>query len=401
MGSGHTPHNSASTDAVDLFAPANGQDDFAQLKGQFLASLNHELRTPLSGVLGMIDLLLETRLDEEQREYAGTVRECAAQLLETLNCVLDYSALSAGNFRTEESEFLLRPLLESIIEDSRPRAKAKGLRLVADLQDTLPETVVGDDRHLRQCLVQLLRNAVKFTNKGQVELLARVESLSGSRLWLRLDVADTGIGIPPQKLKLIFESFRQLDSGLSRNYTGLGLGLALAEKTVTLMHGEIDVGSEPGVGSTFTIRLPLRMTPVRPGPHLVTRPPGLGRRHRVLVVDDNQIAQQVVARILQRADYEVTVASGGVEGVDLAIRSQYDVILMDLQMPGLDGLAATRTIREVAGYEHIPIVAVTANYSDQDRELCHSAGMQSFLSKPIQKDLLLSTIRGLLAEHVA
>ncbi len=385
-----------------LAAPSQA-NEYDQLKGQFLASLNHELRTPLSGVLGMTDLLLETRLDSEQEEYVQTVRECAAQLLETLNSVLDYSALSAGSLRTEESEFALRTLVESIAADFLPSAQLKGLKITIDWAKGLPDTFVGDERCLRQILQHLVRNSVKFTTRGQIEIKVRLEPGADQPANVRFEVSDTGIGIPPEKLKMIFESFRQLDSGLARNYAGLGLGLALTEKLVRLMRGEIRVSSKPGAGSVFVVKIPLRLPhhPIasiplpsdsgRVAAGLPTRPA------RILVVDDSRIAQQVVGHVLGRANYQIGYASSGEAAVGAASTSRYDLILMDLQMPGIDGIAATKLIRDIPGYDRTPILALTANYSDEHRILCQQLGMQGFLGKPIEKEQLLAAVRQSLA----
>ncbi|MBM3736063.1 MAG: hypothetical protein FJW39_09780, partial [Acidobacteria bacterium] len=196
-------------------------EEMEKLKGHFLASLNHELRTPLSGVIGMTDLLLETQLDEEQREYVGTVRECAAQLFETLNCVLEYSSLTAGTSKVSENEFPVAVMLQALMDEFRPRAMAKGLKTTCQFADKLPELIEADDRLIRKAIEHLLRNAVKFTSSGEVRLTARLDWTNSPRPFLRVDVSDTGIGIPQGKLRVIFESFQQLDNGLARSYAGL------------------------------------------------------------------------------------------------------------------------------------------------------------------------------------
>ena len=390
-----TPLSAGNADGPVFAGPSVSELD--QLKGQFLASLNHELRTPLSGVLGMVDLLRETKLDNEQSDYVKTIGECASLLLETLNSVLDYSALSAGNFRLEDSEFHLEALLASVAAEMHSRVDAKGLQLNLVVDPTLPETVIGDERYLRQLLLHLLRNAVKFTQLGRVDLQVHLESVAGGLVWIRVEVVDTGIGIPREKLKLIFESFRQLDSGLARNYTGLGLGLALSDKIVTLMGGEIAVSSQPGSGSTFSVRIPVRLPPALASKfahHGRPREAEQAVVHRhILVVEDNKIAQQIVAHVLDRAGYVYSLADDGESAVEMAAERAYDLIFMDLQMPGMDGLEATRRIRELAGYETVPILAFSANYSDEHRALCQKLGMQGFVAKPIQKDDLIGAVR--------
>ncbi|MCC6585172.1 MAG: response regulator [Bryobacterales bacterium] len=372
------------------------RSEYDQLKVQFLASLSHELRTPLNGVVGMSEMLLETGLDEEQQEYVQILRECAGQLSETLNSVLDYAALSAGDFAIEETEFHLRSLLDSVADEIRPRAEAKGLLLVTAFDRAMPETLIGDARYLRQLILHLLRNAVKFTPQGHVELKVDIEPIYGVRVSMRISVKDTGIGIPPEKLRTIFESFRQVDNSLSRNHNGLGLGLALAEKITTLLRGEIQVDSQPGKGSTFAVRVPFRVPTASLG--MQAFPADNGRAlaaglRRVLVVDDNKIAQQVVKHILERAHYEVACADSGEDALQMAKRDQFDVVIMDLKMPGLDGFATTTKLRQVPGFQSVPVIAMTANFSDQDRTFSQTLGMQGFLVKPIQKEDLLNSLR--------
>jgi CheY-like chemotaxis protein/two-component sensor histidine kinase len=366
---------------------ANG---FEQLKGQFLASLNHEIRTPLSGLIGMSDLLAETELSAEQIDYLNGIQECAKQLLDTLNKVLDYSSLSAGLLRLEESEFHVGQVLEGVAAEAAGKAAAKGLKLLFRIEEGIPETAIGDARHLRQAVSHLVGNAVKFTSGGEVEIHVAYEPLSGGRMMLLVTVRDTGPGIDEEKLKLLFESFRQLEGGLARRHAGLGLGLALVERLARLMHGEITVDSRPGEGSSFTLIVPVRL-PATAAP-LRSRK-GLRRSgRRVLMVDDNKIAQRLVEHILGRAGYEVHFADGGEHGIRKASEGRFDLILMDLQMPDMDGLSATRLIRQLPGCEHIPVLAMTANYSDEYRSLCDQVGMQGFLCKPFNKEELLRVV---------
>src|SRR6266851_4516986 len=277
------PFNSAL--AVDARQSPPGELD--QLKGMFLASLNHEIRTPLSGILGMTDLLLETQLDDEQREYVNAARLCAESLFEILNATLEYSSLEAGQCSLEESEFNLKETLEAALSQHALKSEAKGLRLISTFDSALPETMLGDAPRLRQLLGHLIANAVKFTPAGTVELRALLDRQPGGNS-LIVEVRDTGIGIPPDRLDAILESFRQVESGLSRGYPGLGLGLALARKLTSLMQGRINVVSVPGSGSTFTVHLPLRQ-PADASPEV----PGLHACGVVLAVDDNPIGLTV------------------------------------------------------------------------------------------------------------
>ena len=364
--------------------------DFDILKGQFLAGLNHELRTPLSGVIGMTDLLAETTLQGEQVEYVEAIRECAAQLLEALNALLDYSAISAGHTQAQNVEFALLDLLENLASDASAKAQAKGLRLITDWDSTLPESIIGDERYLRQILHQLLRNAIKFTARGEIRVSADVEAgPSGGRL--RVQIVDTGIGIPEDKLRLIFQAFRQLDCGLARAYSGLGLGLALSDRLIRVMGGEIAVESTLGRGATFTIRLPLAIPMTAGKPLPITNRDR--RRPLILVVEDSKISQRVVEHILERAECDVLIADNGESGIRLVATRPIDLVLMDLQMPGMDGFAASTAIRNLPGGHDIPILALTANYSDEHRAICREVGMQGFLSKPINREELMSALQ--------
>ena len=360
-------------------------EDLRDVQGQFLASLNHEIRTPLSGILGMTDLLLETPLTDDQREYVGATRLCAENLLEILNVTLEYSALSANHISRDETEFSLRDALQGVLGEFAAKAEAKGLRLVRTLDSSLPEMVVGDPLRLRQILSHLVANGIKFTREGQVEVSASATAGTDRHVTVTLLVEDTGIGIAPDHLAEIFESFRQLETGLSRNHGGLGLGLAVAQKLIALLDGSIAVDSELGKGSTFTVTLPFRL-PMETGPRL---PEVKKSRGRVLVVDDNSIAQTIASHALRRQSFEVECAGDGRLALEAASRIRFDVILMDLQMPGWDGFETMEQIRQLPGYRETPIIAVTANCSDDYRARTVRCGMQDFLAKPVRtRDLV-------------
>jgi CheY-like chemotaxis protein len=370
--------NPASPEEVNQ--PAGELD---RLKTLFLASLNHEIRTPLSGILGMADLLLETTLDDEQREYVATARLCAENLFEILNATLEYSALAAGQLTLDESEFHLKETLEAAFSQQVAKANAKGLRLFLTVDAALPETIVGDAPRLRELLGHLIGNAIKFTHTGSVQLVVlRNRQADGD--WLLAEVRDTGIGIPPGKLESIFESFRQVESGLARSYAGLGLGLALARKLAALMQGEIHVASTLGSGSTFTVKLPLRLPA-----ELAAEGPAVRKAHAqtpaaVLAVEDNPVGLVVLRHTLERHGVHVDCATTGRVALDIAAKRRYDLVLMDLQMPEMDGLETTAQLRKLPGYESVPILALTANSSDELRERCRQQGMQAFLSKPLE-----------------
>jgi CheY-like chemotaxis protein len=370
-------------------------DTLRDVQAEFLASLNHELRTPLSGILGMTDLLLETSLTEDQREYAGATRVCAENLLEILNVTLEYSALTANQVRLEEVEFSARDTLQGVVNEFGLKAQTKGLRMTGAWDASLPEVAVGDPLRLRRILWHLVGNAVKFTREGQVEVRASAAVPDARRMMLTVEVRDTGIGIMPEQLNRIFESFRQIETGLSRSHGGLGLGLAVTQKLVELLNGTILVESELGRGSVFTVQVPLRIPASAEARPVETRK----SRGRVLVIDDNSVAQTIASHALRRQSYEVQCAGDGLEALDAASKSHFDVILMDLQMPGWDGFETAARIRQLADYRETPIIAVTANCSDENRARCASCGMQDFLAKPVRTRDLVQTVEKYLEQE--
>lgn len=354
-----------------------------RLKGTFLANLNHEVRTPLSGIMGMTDLLLETPLDEEQRDYVSTVRLCAENLFHLLNATLEYSALTAGHLKLDETEFVLSEMVDSALAMEREKAEAKGLKLSATLDAALPQTIIGDAARIQDVLGHLLDNAIKFTHRGSVDL-----KLISEGQVLKIEVRDTGIGIAPDRQARIFESFHQVDSGLSRNYPGLGLGLALVQKLLALMGGEIAAESEPDKGSTFTVRLPIRL----PAASRDKAARASAGAPAILAVEDNPVGLRVLRHALKGRAVDVDTATDGAEAVRAAAARHYDLILMDLQMPHMDGLEATAAVRRLPGYDDVPILALTANYSDEIRQQCQQHGMQDFLSKPVTPPALWSAV---------
>ena len=363
-------------------------EELSDPRGRFLASLNHEVRTPLSGILGMTDLLLETKLDEEQKEYVVSARVCAENLLELLNATLEYSALSTDRVILDTSEFALRELLNHIAEEFEFKARAKGLRLIRSMSPEVPEMALGDALRLRQILNHLLGNALKFTHRGYIEISASADPLTDSNFALHLGVTDTGIGIHNDHLHSVFESFNQLDSGLSRRYSGLGLGLSLAQKITSLMNGTLAVVSQVGEGSTFMVDIPFRTA----ADYSVLRPADRAAIPRILVVEDNPVAQAITTQVLRKRGFEVECASSGQDALAAAGAVVFDLILMDLQLPDLDGFETAAAIRKMAPYDAVPIIALTANASHDYRDESGRRGLNGFLTKPIRPAELASTI---------
>jgi len=373
--------------------PSPDRPELDQVKGVFLASLNHEIRTPLSGVMGMLDLLLETQIDEDQRDYLNAARLCAESLSELLNASLQYAALEAGQIVVEETEFSVKEMLEAALSPQRAKADIKQLRLRLTLDAGLPETLIGDASRLRELIGHLVNNAIKFTHTGSVDV--RVSMRANPDVFVA-EVRDTGIGIPPDKLGGIFESFQPGESGLARAYPGLGLGLALAHKLSKVMSGRILVESQLGAGSTFTLEVPLR----RPAAAEARQARVLDDGPAVLAVEDDPIGITVLRHVLQRRLKNVTCVASGREALEAVAARHYDLILMDLQMPDINGLEAAAQIRQMKGYSDVPILALTASCSDQVREQCRAIGMKAFLSKPIDANELWSAVSRYLGREI-
>jgi PAS domain S-box-containing protein len=373
----------------------------SQAKSDFLASMSHEIRTPMNAIMGVADLLAKTDLSAAQEKYVRIFRRAGDNLLDLINDILDLSKVEASQLELERIGFSLKEKLEKVMEMVAARAHEKGLRLVCDIAPNMPDDVVGDPTRLRQVLLNLLGNAINFTQSGQVSLRVAPcpESSSSSAMSFTFTVADTGIGIPGEKLDYVFERFTQADSSTTRRFGGSGLGLAISRRLVELMGGRIWVESEVGHGSVFAFTVPLEIWAAnnRPAPVLAgTRPKLPLPALRILLAEDSADNCTIMMAYLEHTPYRVEIASTGAIACEKFKEGNYDLVLMDWQMPVMDGLSATRTIRaweQANDRPPTPIVALTASASKGNKEKCLEAGCTAFLSKPIKQEVLLQTIK--------
>jgi signal transduction histidine kinase/ActR/RegA family two-component response regulator len=364
----------------------------SEAKSDFLANMSHEIRTPMNGVIGMLTLLEGTSLDDKQAEFIDICKRSAEALLVVINDILDFSKIESGKLDLESAQFRLKTTVEKMLPPLAMRCKDKGLELIFNIDKALPSVLIGDSVRIRQILVNLIGNAIKFTQTGSIALMIKIQSQTEMEVLLYFSVQDTGIGIPEDKQTIMFDAFTQADTSVTRQYGGTGLGLSISEKLVTMMGGEIGLISKENEGSTFWFTLPLKkveqpLVSIQQDENSIKKlPTTFSFEKPFLLVEDNPINQKVAEIFFKRMNCACHVVQNGQEALDILSANDYSLVFMDIQMPVMDGILATKNIRDAKSTvrdHNIPIIAMTANAMEGDRDKYLDAGMDDYLTKPL------------------
>lgn len=389
----------------------------SRLKSEFLANMSHELRTPMNAILGFTELLMETKLDKDQKDYAKTISKAGDSLMVLINSILDLAKIEAGKMELERQPFNLPELFRDVTAMFSVSTRGKDVALHCHVDEKIPAWVFGDENRLRQVLVNLVGNAMKFTATGMVDARAQYVRRTRNKIWVTFAVQDTGIGIPDERQRAIFEKFTQADGSTTRKYGGTGLGLTICQQIVKLMGGSIELESVPGEGSVFFFTIPILVNESQSTREMGSLAPfetidgesivsSTHAKTRVLLVEDNPVNRKLASILIRRQDCELMEAGDGKEALEILRKYSFDLVLMDVQMPNMDGIEATKKIRQIeasadqslykalsGGGKKLPIVGLTAHARKEDEKACLAAGMNGFLTKPIMKDKLVTVLR--------